>query len=83
MLKVAKFLGIGKAGAGNGGLVNLISEKTGKISFRRSLPILLITLIAAPDIAAHGLAVLNVIVIGIAAAIYVLPQIIEKNDKAE
>lgn len=35
MKKLFKFLGAGKEGAENGGVLNIISEKTGKISFRR------------------------------------------------
>lgn len=78
MLKIAKLLGLGKSGASNGGLLNLISDKTGKISFKRSLPILLITLVAAPAIARDGLTWLSVAVIAIAAGIYVLPKLFEK-----
>jgi len=78
MLKIAKLLGLGKQGANNGGLLNLVSDKVGKISFKRSLPILLITLIAAPDIALNGISWLSVAVIAIAAGIYVLPKLFEK-----
>ena len=30
MLKIAKLLGLGKQGANNGGLLNLVSDKVGK-----------------------------------------------------
>jgi len=79
MLKIAKLLGIGKEGASNGGLINLISEKTGKISFRRSVPILLLTGIVIPNMAINGLTWMNITVIAISAAIYVLPQIINAD----
>lgn len=78
MFKLGKLLGLGKQGANNGGLLNLVSDKVGKISFKRSLPILLITLIAAPAIAKDGLSWLSVAVIAIAAGIYVLPKLFEK-----
>ncbi len=79
MKKIFQFLGAGKAGAENGGILNLISEKTGKISFRRSIPILLLTTIVAPDVASNGLTWQNIAVIGIAAAIYVLPKMFSKD----
>ena len=37
-----KFIGLGKGGAENGGLLNVISEKTGKISFRRIAAIMIL-----------------------------------------
>lgn len=43
-----------------GGLLSLISEKTGKISFKRSVGIVVLTTIVAPDVALNGLTVLNV-----------------------
>lgn len=55
MKQVAKFLGIGKSGADSGGILNLISEKTGKISFRRTAAIVVLTTIVAPYVAINGL----------------------------
>ena len=37
------------------GLLSLLSEKTGKISFKRSAGIVVLTTIVAPDVAANGL----------------------------
>lgn len=79
MKKIFKFLGSGKEGAENGGILNIISESTGKISFRRSVPILLLTAIVAPDVAQNGLTWMNIVVIGIAAAIYVLPDLLHRR----
>ena len=43
-----------------GGLLSLLSEKTGKISFKRSAGIMILTTIVAPDVSINGLTVLNV-----------------------
>ena len=77
MLRLGKILGLGKAGAESGGILNLISEKTGKISFRRSIPILIITGIVTPDVIANGLSLLNLGYLSVAGAIYVLPEILK------
>ena len=78
MLKIAKLLGLGKQGANNGGLLNLVSDKVGKISFKRSLPILIITAVVVPLLATEGLTWPVVAVIAIAAGTYVLPKMFEK-----
>jgi len=71
---IQTLLGIGKAGENGSGVINLLREKTGKVSFKRSVPILLLTTIVAPDVATNGLTWLNIAVMGIAATIYVLPK---------
>ena len=60
-----------------GGLISLISEKTGKISFKRSAGIVVLTTIVAPDVAQNGLTVLNVsLCIGVLISV-ALPNLIE------
>ena len=63
-----------------GGLVSLISEKTGKISFKRSAAVIVLTTIVAPDVAKNGLTMLNVcLCVGVLATV-ALPQIFNKKD---
>lgn len=76
--KIGNFLV--KASTSDKGLLSVLREKTGKISFKRSYAILLITMVAAPDIALHGLTALNVIVLGIGGAVYVLPLLFGTKD---
>lgn len=67
-------------GGGNG-LISLIKDKTGKISFKRSLPIAILTLVVVPDIAEHGLTYTNLGFTAVAGAIYVLPKLIGKDSE--
>ena len=62
------------------GLISLISEKTGKISFKRSAAIIILTTIVAPDVALNGLTMLNVILmVGVLVSI-AIPQILSKGE---
>lgn len=61
----------------DGGLLSLIKDKTGKLSFRRSVPLLLITGIVIPDYTVNGLGKWNVIVILIACFTYLAPYYFE------
>ena len=66
-----------------GGLMSLISEKTGKISFKRSAGIIVLTTIVAPDVAENGLTALNVgLCVGVLISV-ALPNLLEtmKNKK--
>ena len=61
------------------GLISLISEKTGKISFKRSAAIIILTTIVAPDVALNGLTTLNVILmVGVLVSI-ALPKLFTKD----
>ena len=61
------------------GLISLISEKTGKISFKRSAAIIILTTIVAPDIEKNGLTVLNVcLCVGVLVSV-AIPFIFNKN----
>ncbi len=61
------------------GLLSLISEKTGKISFKRSAAIIILTTIVAPDVALNGLTTLNVILmVGVLVSI-ALPKLFTKD----
>ena len=62
------------------GIISLLKEKTGKISFRRSFPIVILTTIVAPEIVSNGLTVEALIALGIAAATYVLPTILKVKE---
>ncbi len=73
MKTIGKFLAT-LTGGKEGGLISLIKDKTGKISFKRSFPILLITLVAAPDVVINGLTWHNIAVIVVAGAVYVIPK---------
>jgi hypothetical protein len=62
-----------------GGLISLISEKTGKISFKRSAAIVVLTTIVAPDVALNGLTWMNVtLCIGVLISV-ALPNILSKD----
>lgn len=76
ILKFFKAAGsvLNSAQGGNNGIISFLKDKTGKISFKRSFPILLITLVAAPDIAVNGLTWQNIAVIAVAGAVYTLPK---------
>ena len=60
------------------GLMSLIKEKTGKISFRRSFPIVILTTVAAHMILA-GNTWEGVVVVAIGAATYVLPVLFSRR----
>lgn len=62
-----------------GGLISLISEKTGKISFKRSAAIMVLTTIVIPDVNTNGLTVLNVsLCVGVLATV-ALPELLKKT----
>jgi hypothetical protein len=62
-----------------GGLLSLISEKTGKISFKRSAGIVVLTTIVAPDVASNGLTPLNVVLcVGVLVSV-ALPTLLKKD----
>lgn len=76
MKKILSVIGI----TGDKGLVGLISEKTGKISFKRSAAIIILTTIVAPDVAKNGLTPLNVaLCIGVLISV-ALPMVFSKKD---
>ena len=78
IMKILKAIGsvLGSAQGGKNGLISLIKDKTGKVSFKRSFPIVVLTVVVAPDIAVNGLTWLNVALVAVAGAVYVLPKLI-------
>jgi len=61
------------------GLLSLLSEKTGKISFKRSVGVIVLTTIVAPDVSKNGLTILNVcLCVGVLLSV-ALPNIIKAN----
>ena len=75
--------GLGKVilGNSNNGLLSIIKEKTGKISFKRSAAIILITAVVIPDYGNNGLTVLNVsLAIGCLLAV-ALPKVFSKDSE--
>jgi len=63
------------------GLLSLLSEKTGKISFKRSAGIVVLTTIVAPDVAANGLSWMNVVLcIGVLISVAIPTLINSKKD---
>ena len=61
------------------GLLSLLSEKTGKISFKRSAGVIVLTTIVAPDVSENGLTILNVcLCVGVLISV-ALPNIIKAN----
>tara|TARA_R100001244_G_scaffold129236_1_gene100537 strand:+ start:229 stop:474 length:246 start_codon:yes stop_codon:yes gene_type:complete len=61
------------------GLLSLLSEKTGKISFKRSVGVIVLTTIVAPDVTENGLTILNVcLCVGVLLSV-ALPNIIKAN----
>ena len=61
------------------GLLSLLSEKTGKISFKRSVGVIVLTTIVAPDVSENGLTILNVcLCVGVLLSV-ALPNIIKAN----
>lgn len=70
---------LGKLIGSKGGLLSLISEKTGKISFKRSAAIMVLTTIVVPDVAEMGLTLLNVaLCVGVLVSV-ALPEIFKKD----
>ena len=70
---------LGKVLGNKGGLLSLVSEKTGKISFKRSAAIVVLTTIVAPDVAEHGLTWMNVVLcVGVLVSV-ALPEIFNKK----
>ena len=63
------------------GLLSLLSENTGKISFKRSAGIVVLTTIVAPDVAANGLSWMNVVLcIGVLISVAMPNLINSKKD---
>ena len=70
---------LGKVLGNKGGLLSLVSEKTGKISFKRSAAIVVLTTVVAPDVAEHGLTWMNVVLcIGVLVSV-AIPEIFNKK----
>ena len=70
---------LGKVLGNKGGLLSLVSEKTGKISFKRSAAIVVLTTVVAPDVAEHGLTWMNVVLcIGVMVSV-AIPEIFNKK----
>jgi len=61
--------------SGEKGILGLISEKTGKISFKRSAAILLIVKVVLPSVEANGLTWMVVTVIGVIMIGVALPEV--------
>tara|TARA_R110001592_G_scaffold121897_1_gene328133 strand:- start:227 stop:460 length:234 start_codon:yes stop_codon:yes gene_type:complete len=63
------------------GLLSILSEKTGKISFKRSAGIVVLTTIVAPDVSANGLSWMNVVLcIGVLISVAIPTLINSKKD---
>ena len=62
------------------GIPSIIRDKTGKISFRRSAAMVVLTAIVAPDVTLHGITVLNCILIVVCLIIPTIPYFM-KSDK--
>ena len=70
---------LGKVLGNKGGLLSLVSEKTGKISFKRSAAIVVLTTVVAPDVAEHGLTWMNVVLcVGVLVSV-AIPEIFNKK----
>ena len=68
-------------GSNNNGILSLIKEKTGKISFKRSAAVMLIVGVVIPDYADVGLTILNVsLAVGCLAAV-ALPKVFSKDSE--
>ena len=82
LLKKAAKLISGKNEGGNQvGFVSVLKDNVGKISFKRSYAIVLLTVVVSPDIAANGLRWENIAVIAIGGAVYVLPKLFSKDSE--
>ena len=62
------------------GIPSIIRDKAGKISFRRSAAMVVLTTIVAPDVVLHGVTVLNCILIVVCLIIPTIPYFM-KSDK--
>ena len=60
------------------GILSLITEKTGKISFRRVAAILVLVKIVIPDVEANGLTWFNVSVIGLCLLASTIKELFKK-----
>jgi len=70
-----------KALISNTGLISVLKEKTGKISFKRSAAILIITAVVIPDFGVNGLTALNVaLAVGCLIAV-ALPKVFSKDSE--
>ena len=79
-----KILGIlGKVLGPKEGALSMLTSKgvIGKISFKRSAAIILLTAVAIPDFEKNGLTTLNVMLMIGAIAAVAIPQILERFDK--
>lgn len=75
MKKILSAIGL----TGDKGLIGLISEKTGKISFKRSAAIIVLTTIVAPDVFKNGLSWMNVVLCIACIATPALTEIFNKS----
>ena len=60
------------------GILSVITEKTGKISFRRVAAILVLIKIVVPDVEANGLTWFNVSVIGLCLLASTIKELFKK-----
>jgi len=61
------------------GIPSIIRNKTGKISFRRSASMVVLTAMAIPDYAVHGLTYLNAGLAVICLLIPAIPYLMDSN----
>ena len=55
------------------GLLGILKDKTGKISFKRSFAIMALTGLVIPDYLANGLTCQNLVALAIAGGVYIVP----------
>ena len=78
MKKLLTFFGAGKGASENGGILNLISEKTGKISFRRTAAIIILAKMI-PELDFNNLTWAHAAVIGACLLSTAFDKIIESK----
>ena len=78
LTSIGTILGTNKEGK-DSGIISLIKEKTGKISFKRSAAIVIITTVAMPDVTANGLTWMNVVLLLGCIAAPALTEIFKKD----
>jgi len=61
-----------------GGILSTITEKTGKISFRRVAAIVVLLKVVIPDVTANGLTWFNVTVIGLCLLASTIKELFKK-----
>lgn len=61
------------------GIPSIIRDKTGKISFRRSASMVVLTSMVLPDYLAHGLTVANCILACVCLIIPTIPYFMKSN----